>query len=297
RKEDDRPVRVDVVRVLESTLRMAWNEVRHRARLRRDYSSVPPVIGTDSRLGQVFLNLVVNAAQAFEEGHADTNEICVSTRQEGERVVVEIADTGPGLPAQVQRRLFDPFVTTKAAGVGTGLGLSICHRIVTELGGTIGVTSAPRRGTTFRIELLAASDAEQESVSGADALPGRSGRRGSVLVIDDEPAIGRAVRRVLGRDHDVVSVTSGAAGLARIAAGERFDLILCDVMMPEMMGVEVHAALAKSTPDQAAKLVFLTGGIFAPDAQKYLDAGSLARLEKPFDPRPLRAFVEERLRT
>jgi len=118
RAEDDRRAPVDTRRVLESTLRMAWNEIRHRARLVKLYGAVPPVEANESRLGQVFLNLIVNAAQAIPEGHAEANEIRVATRLGPTGgVVVEIADSGCGMPPEVLRRIFTPFYTTKPVGV------------------------------------------------------------------------------------------------------------------------------------------------------------------------------------
>src|SRR5688572_4589382 len=122
---------VDVHTVIDSSIRMAHNEIRHHARLVKVYGEVPLVEGNEARLSQVFLNLLVNAAHAVPEGHIDQNEIRVETRLLGEdRVVVEVRDTGTGIPAHALPRIFDPFFTTKPIGVGTGLGLAICHRIV-----------------------------------------------------------------------------------------------------------------------------------------------------------------------
>ncbi|MFL5351902.1 ATP-binding protein [Archangium sp.] len=144
---------VDVRAVLDSCVSMAWSEIRHRARLEKDYGEVPPVSANESRLGQLFLNLLVNAAQAIPHGDAKTNEIHLSTRHEDGHVVVAVRDTGMGIPSENLGRLFDPFFTTKPVGVGTGLGLSICHGIVTAMGGRIAVHSEPGQGTTFRVFL------------------------------------------------------------------------------------------------------------------------------------------------
>ncbi|HEY6722534.1 MAG TPA: ATP-binding protein, partial [Polyangiaceae bacterium] len=127
---------VDVHRVIDSSLRMAHNEIRHHARVVKVYGQVPLVEGNEARLSQVFLNLLVNAAHAVRDGQVDRNEIRVETKLRGaERVVVEVRDTGAGIAAHALPRIFDPFFTTKPIGVGTGLGLAICHRIVTALGG------------------------------------------------------------------------------------------------------------------------------------------------------------------
>jgi two-component system, NtrC family, sensor kinase len=120
---------VDVQRVLESSLRMAWNEIRHRARLVKEYSNVPAVEANEARLGQVFLNLIVNAAQAIREGDAEHNQIRVTTwLDERGWVVTEVRDSGMGIPPENLQRIFDAFFTTKPVGVGTGLGLSLQAR-------------------------------------------------------------------------------------------------------------------------------------------------------------------------
>ena len=296
RSEDERRGRVDAEKVMESTLRMASNEIRHRARLVRDYQrGLPPLDASEARLGQVFLNLVVNAAQALPDGRADKNEIRVSIHRDGARARIEIADTGPGIPPDVMTRLFTPFVTTKPAGVGTGLGLSICHRIVTSLGGEIKVDTRLGGGTRFTVWLpFAASD---DDVATTLPIPLRHAtRRGRVLIVDDEPMIARAVQRALAVDHELHAVLRGAEALALIERGERFDVIVCDLMMPEMTGIDVHDAIAAIAPDQARSIIFLTGGAFTPRAREFLDRTDNPHIEKPFDPAFLRALINDRVR-
>jgi signal transduction histidine kinase len=295
RPDEEKKGPVDIRRVVESSLRMAWNEIRHRAQLRKDYGEVPPVQGNEARLGQVFLNLIVNAAQALPEGRADKNEIRVVTRSDGRgQVMVEVHDTGCGIPPTILPRIFDPFFTTKDVGVGTGLGLAICHRIVTGLGGSISVESEVGKGTTFRTILPAAAE---EPAPAVDApAPNTAGRRGRVLVIDDEPTLGLSIRRLLVREHDVSVITSAREGIERIRSGERFDVILCDLMMPEVSGIELHAQLVQLAPQQAERIVFMTGGAFTPRARTFLDHARNPRLEKPFDINNLRAIVESLLR-
>ncbi|MDB4929335.1 MAG: sensor histidine kinase, partial [Myxococcaceae bacterium] len=148
---------VDLQAVMESTLNLAFHEIRHRARLVRDYGPTPLVLANPSRLGQVFLNLLLNAAQAIPLGSAEQNAVGVVTRTgDGGEAVVEVSDTGAGISTGDQRSIFDPFFTTKPVGGGTGLGLSICHGIVSALGGTIEVESALGRGSTFRVTIPAA---------------------------------------------------------------------------------------------------------------------------------------------
>lgn len=287
---------VDVQRIMESSLRMAWNEIRHRARLVKEYGVVPFVEANEARLGQVFLNLIVNAAQAIREGDADHNQIRVITRLgSAESVVVEIRDTGCGIPPENLRRIFDAFFTTKPVGVGTGLGLSICHRIVSGLGGRLEVESQVNKGSVFRVTLpKARSDVEAPRRPSAPVRTAK--RRGRVLVVDDEPMIATAIRRALSLDHDVVTTETAIAALEHILGGDSFDIIVCDLMMPQMTGMDLYHELVERAPEQAARMVFLSGGAFTAAARAFLDDVPNQRLEKPFDTRQLLAMVSDRLR-
>jgi signal transduction histidine kinase len=295
RSDEERRGPVDVVRVIESSVRMAWNEIRHRARLVKELARVPPVDGNEARLGQVFLNLVVNAAQSMPEGQAANNEIRVVTRHdEHGRVVVEVRDTGSGIPDEILSRIFDPFFTTKPIGVGTGLGLAICHRIVTALGGQIEVESQVGKGTVFRtIFPVATGETAEEPSMPAASTPGR---RGKVLVVDDEVALGTAVRRILSAEHEVTAITSAREALGLVTRGERYDVILCDLMMPDVTGMDLHAELLREVPEQAAKVVFMTGGAFTGRAREFLNGVSNPRIEKPFEAVGLKTLVRGMLR-
>jgi signal transduction histidine kinase len=290
RPDDQITSMVDLRRVADSSARMAWNEIRHRARLVKHYDDVPLVQANESRLGQVVLNLLINAAQALPEGHADRDEIRVTTRtSEAGDAILEIADTGCGIPPENLTRIFDPFFTTKPIGVGTGLGLAICHGIVTELGGRMEVESRVGKGTIFRIDLPAAHPSSG-AMKVAD-VASLTGVRARVLIVDDELALGRALRRGLSSRHDVTVLTSGQDALARIADGEHFDAILLDVMMPEMSGMEVYERLHRLAPDQARRIIFLTGGAFSARAREFLDCVPNPRLEKPVETNTLLAVV------
>ena len=281
RPQDEERGAVDVKTVIESSIRMAWNEIRHRAVLVRDYGDVPPVDSNEARLGQVVLNLLVNAAQSVPEGRANRNEIRVVTRRAASgRVVIEVRDTGTGIPKELLTRIFDPFFTTKPVGVGTGLGLSLCHRMVTDLGGEIEVESVVDEGTVFRVTLPVARSEPQRAASPAPVEA--VAHRARVLVVDDELAIGRALSRSLGRHHEVVFLTSSREALTRITAGERFDVIFSDLMMPDVTGMDLYEELLRIAPDQAKRMVFVTGGAFTERACEFLDAVPNARVDKPF---------------
>lgn len=286
---------IDVEKVMESTLRMAWNEVRHRARLVKDYGVTPKVEGSDSRIGQVFLNLIINAAQSIPEGQWETNKITVKTgTDDSGSALIEVIDTGSGMSPDALAHIFQPFFTTKPVGVGTGLGLSICHRIVTDLGGSISVESEVGKGTRFQVRLRPAKTAKL--IRKLTPPLGVAIRPGKVLVVDDEASIGKAVARVLGSEHSVEVMQSAELALKRMAAGERFDVILCDLLMPQMTGMDFHEALLRVDPTQVGKIIFLTGGAFTPRARAFLANIGNQRIEKPFDPIHLRSLINDRIR-
>jgi len=286
---------VDIHRILDSSLRMAWNELKHRARIVRKFEPVPSVHGDESRLGQVFLNLIVNAVQAMEEGHADRNTITISTAVDARgRVEVEVRDTGCGMSQEVLSHVFTPFYTTKPVGVGTGLGLSICSRIVQALGGEITVESEIGKGSCFHIYLPPAQRVESSPRAGRVRRP-IAALSARILVIDDEPIVGTALKRVLGKTNEVVAENSARKALDRIRGGEHFDLILCDLMMPDMTGADFYAEFKELSPTRAGEIVFMTGGAFTPKARTFLASVSNERLEKPFDMATLKKLVHDHL--
>jgi ligand-binding sensor domain-containing protein/signal transduction histidine kinase/CheY-like chemotaxis protein len=452
RPDDEKQGPVELHAVLDSAVKIAMAELRPRAKLVRDYGDVPRVEGNEARLAQVFLNLLINAAQALPEGRAEANEVRLVTRVTSEgTVVAEVRDTGIGIVPEALGRIFDPFYTTKPPGVGTGLGLSLCHAYVTAMGGTISVESEPGRGSVFRVTLRrAAREAEappvlpgQEWRGGREAGPApltardsrsmpalpvreRSGARdsmsmpapsarerspmmaqsmnvgpnpastsgtapgatlrgpeaapdggtprgtapwrgevtatpengtlsskprrspeapaaasgltapaaaprapgagaepasaratsgaaepgsgvgateppradspaparGRVLVVDDDALVSGAIRRTLSRENDVEVLVSARQALTRLTEPEpRYDVVLCDLMMPEMTGMDLFEALVRSAPRVAERVVFITGGAFTASARTFLEKVENARVEKPFDPEALRKLI------
>jgi CheY-like chemotaxis protein/anti-sigma regulatory factor (Ser/Thr protein kinase) len=281
---------VDLRRLAESSIHLAAHELSRRARVVRDLGPVPPVRANEARIGQVLLNLLVNAAQALPEDGAAGHEVRISTRTDAAgRAVVVVSDTGPGIPPELRGRIFEPFFTTKPQGVGTGLGLWISRNIVAAAGGTLEVESVAGAGATFQVVLPPAPAAERCTAPPRAEEPPTPRTR--VLVVDDDALVANSIRRALVRDHEVVVETSARAALARVAGGERFGAIVCDLMMPEMNGMELHAELRRVSPETGARVVFVTGGAYARDAREYLEAVPNPRLEKPFDAESLRAAI------
>jgi len=289
RRRDDEEGPVDVNQLVESAAAMLENEIRHHARLELALEPVPAVMGAEAKLGQVFLNLIQNAAQAIPTGHASDNLVRVSSTSDDRGVVIEVSDTGSGISEDNLQRIFDAFFTTKPVGVGTGLGLALCHREVSALGGRIEVSSEVGKGALFRIVLPPARN-DATATSGPDAVeavePERGRRR--VLFVDDEVEVGRSAQRILGRDHEVKAVTSALDAL-ELVAEESFDIILCDLMMPAMTGMEFFAELERRQPELCSRVVFMSGGVFSPDAQEFVRRHP--HIGKPLSTKTLRDVV------
>jgi PAS domain S-box-containing protein len=294
RPELDSTEPVQIESVLQAAVALVRNEIRHRAQLVKMFERVPDVAGNEARLGQVFLNLLINAVHAIPVGDANKHQIRLAVCAAPGAVVVEISDTGSGIAEADLPRIFEPFFTTKPIGEGTGLGLAICRNIVLSQGGTIDVESQLGRGTTFRVTLPAAEKRAPPRTESAAALLAPAARRLRVLVVDDEPLIGRVVQRCLGREHDVRWVSSGLEALELLLGNRaRFDVVFLDVMMPEMTGIEVCELLAKQKPELLGRVVFLTGGAFTAEARAFLERVPNRQLLKPFEPRALRATAED----
>jgi len=279
--DEEARVPVDVAEMLEACLGVVANELRHRARIVKRIDAVLPVLATHAWLSQVFVHLLLNAAHAIPEGAAATNEITVSARPDGQgRVLIEVKDTGAGIPPELRHRVFDPFFTTKPVGSGSGLGLSIVHGIVTALGGELSLDSEVGRGTTVRVLLPCAP--AQVKVAAQPAADGASTRR-RLLVVEDEPTLARAFQRMLRSSHEVTVALSGREALDQLQKGPPFDAILCDLLMPEMTGMDLHDEIQRSHPGLERKMIFMTGGAFTQRARDFLDGVANPHLVKPFD--------------
>src|SRR5262245_44354637 len=255
-----------------------------------------PCIGADaSQLQQVVVNLLLNAQQALHDTPR-ARHVTLATHYDAARgrVILEVTDTGPGIPTALQTRIFEPFFTTKPVGVGTGLGLSICQGIVESHGGTIRVVSQPGYGAVFRIELpvetvLAPDLLEPEVALSPPTTPT------TILIVDDEIGITRGLARILRRDgHRVDTAGNGRQALALLQAQE-YDLILCDLRMPELDGPGLYRALESDHPDVLPRFIFLTGDTLSPEAEAFLDHVGVPRLTKPFSATEGRHAVRQAL--
>jgi PAS domain S-box-containing protein len=296
RPANERVVAIDLLPAVDSAARIIGARIRERARFVRELSDVPFVRANESQLVQVFLNLLVNAEQALPESPASEQEVGIrtSTTSQGD-ALVEIWDTGSGMSDDTLSRLFTPFFTTKPAGLGTGLGLSICRRIVESFGGEIWPASMKGEGSRFFVRLPAAAEAPVAKVMPKVALLEES-RRGSILLVDDDESVRTVVSRILGPVHELTTAANGAEALRLIKnVASPFDLILCDLEMPRMSGLELYAAVRELSLGLAERIVFLSGGIGGARIEAHLATLPNSNLEKPFHVSELRELVAREL--
>jgi CheY-like chemotaxis protein len=248
----------------------------------RDYRDVPLAAASGPRLGQVALNLVLNAIESMPPRQDPPGELRVRTLvDDSGRVAFEVEDTGAGIAPATIGRIFDPFFTTKPVGSGTGLGLAICHQIVAGFGGEITVRSTLGRGSAFRVALPAAGVVSGVGAPEREPASERVCRR--VLVIDDEPHLVGMIERMLPRpDYEIVSAYNAFESLERLGHDRAYDVVLCDLMMPGMSGMEFYDELRRSVPQLAPRVVFMTGGAFTAAAREFLARVTNRCLEKPF---------------
>jgi PAS domain S-box-containing protein len=292
RRDEDSVTAVSVHDVLDSSINIAMNEIRQRARIERSYADEVLVMANESRLGQVFLNILINAAQAIPPGDSHNQRITVRTAREGDSgVVIEIRDTGTGMNAEVMARIFDPFFTTKPIGVGTGLGLAICRNIVESLGGRIDVTSQPGAGSAFRIWLPATS--QRPARRPDTAPPVLAFRSGRVLIVDDDAHAARALRRHLSH-HDGAIETDGRRAMERFLR-DPFDAVFCEIRMPDFSGLDFYTVVAERQPELVSRIILVCSGPLEQAIEERLETHGIASTSKPYDAGEVRRLVEERL--
>jgi signal transduction histidine kinase/DNA-binding response OmpR family regulator len=292
RIDDDANALSDVNAAVDSALTMLRSELRYRATVERSLRSNQLVRASAARLGQVFLNLLMNAAHALAELHPRRNRLYVRSRDEDGHVIVEIEDNGPGIAPEILPRIFESFFTTKPPELGTGLGLPISLDIVRRVGGDLTAESEPGRGAIFRVRLPAAVGIPQARTKSVSSLKAIQRRR--VLAIDDEALLLKAFQRMLVCHHDIETKLGARDALRCFGQDRQFDVVLCDLQMPDMSGVELYAAVKQQWPELAERFIFITGGAFSAEARRFLEDPNIACINKPFQLRELLELIEAR---
>jgi PAS domain S-box-containing protein len=278
-------------KVVDSAVTLMRNQIRHRARLEIDNRLPPDAAIESGRLAQVLVNLLMNACQAIPEGNVEANLIRVTVASASSTIIIEVSDTGEGIASETIPHLFEPFFTTRKIGEGSGLGLSVSYALVSEVGGTIEVKSAKGTGAMFTVKIPVSKGNSAEFVEPLQT-PSPVVRRLRILVVDDEAPVGRALARYLS-EHEVVLETRAQAGLERLRRGERFDAILTDMMMPEMSGIQFYDHLRRELPELIRRVVFMSGGVFGPEALAFVEREKPVVYEKPLDVQQLLAHLHD----
>ena len=252
-----------------------------------------PVLWADPhQLHQVLVNLIANAHQAMRR-QRKPKRITVTGRHDREagRALIDVADTGSGIPAAIQEKIFEAFFTTKASGEGTGLGLSLCRGIVDEHGGTLTIASSSEDGTTFRLDLpvvtppLVAAEANAVAQAPAPLIPRR------VLIVDDEVALAEVVAEAVERDGHTTRIAVNGAMALEMLSREAFDLIISDTKMPTMDGESFYAELSRVHPRLRERIIFLTGDVMSREKLEFLEGTGAPYLTKPCDLDEIRRTV------
>jgi len=251
---------------------------------------IPPIHADADQLHQVLLNLIINAQHALQDQPVP-RRICVASRYDSARDVIRItvADNGPGIPANLRARVFEPYFTTKPTGVGTGVGLAVSLGIIEAHGGTLTVDCPIEGGAVFSIALPVGSvDAARADAQSTGEL---SANERSILIVDDEPEIRETLAEILiAARHRVVAVSSGREALKRIAE-EHYDVILTDIRMPDLDGRSLYQEIERRWPDLAARVVFVTGDTLGSTLREFAVEGGHPVIEKPFLPSDVRSVV------
>jgi PAS domain S-box-containing protein len=285
---------VDADDVIDSALRMVGSDIKHRATLERRRGDAPKILVNPARLGQVVLNLLVNALHAIEERSAKDSWIRVATgTDEDGAAMIEISDSGVGIAEENIDRIFDPFFTTKRVGVGTGLGLSVSHSMVAAMGGRIEVETQLGTGSTFRVCLPAATadtDGPRESLVDSTALVASC----RLLVVDDDANVAHVMASAL--DHHHVTVARSAQAALALLTKQDFDLVLCDVMMPGKSGPQLFHELIAKRPAYAQRFVLMTGGELSDATKDLARAHDVPCLLKPLSSAAVERTLQKLLR-
>jgi PAS domain S-box-containing protein len=277
--------RVAVGSVIDETMELLNYSMRvDGIEVHLDLERQAPALWADGhQIQQVLINLLTNAQHALREV-PPPRRVTITTRvtPARDRVVIEVSDNGPGIPADLQPRIFESFFTTKAPGEGTGLGLALCKGILEGHGGTLAVESESGRGTLFRLDLpVGAATAGAGEVDAAPAATPVAAHGTSILVVDDEGQVAEMVAELLrGEGHRVQTAADGIEALEKLEHAS-FDLVVSDLRMPRLDGPGLLREARRDHPALAKRFVFMTGDVLAAGTREFLESTQLPFITKP----------------
>jgi PAS domain S-box-containing protein len=266
---------------------LAASNIKVTLQLTRD---LPMTIADPGQLQQVFLNLIINAETEMKIAN-DRGRLSIKTEKINNTIRITFKDTGPGITKENLETIFDPFFTTREVGQGTGLGLSVCHGIVTEHNGRIWAESEPGKGATFIVELPVTTEEKQLELAEPEVEETKKITKAKILVVDDEPVIRQLISQVLGEQGHTVETVDNAAGALKMVKSKRYRLILLDIKMPGMSGVDLYKQFQKIAPSLTKRVVFITGDVMGKRTIAFLDKAKTPYIMKPFDARELKTQI------
>jgi PAS domain S-box-containing protein len=253
-------------------------------------ADLPATVADAGQLQQVFLNLIINAENEMKLTQGE-GILLIKTEMIGDSIRISFQDNGPGIDRKNLTRIFDPFFTTRSVGEGTGLGLSICHGIITEHKGTIWVESEPGKGATFIVELPVVTGIVPEQVIKPEVEEPRKTTGAKILVVDDEPEILKFLSRILkGEGHEVDAVDNARDALEKLG-NKRYRLILVDIKMSGMSGIEFYKQAQKIALSLSRRIMFMSGDVMSKDTEAFLSRTRAPHLTKPFDVKQLKEEI------
>ncbi len=294
RRESEERELVRINDMVKSACHMLASMIRHRATLVKDLGSVPPVMGNRVKLTQIVTNLLMNAIQALPAHRGREERIEVRSALEDRWVVVTVSDTGTGIDDSVKSRIFEPFFTTKPREIGTGIGLSLSAELARQHDGDLRLVETSPDGSTFELRLPATESVRLvRPPPEPRAAPAsiESSRTCRVLLIDDEPNVRKSMMRML-REFDVTAAGSGQEALTMMSERD-FDVVICDLVMPDLDGVDVHDALSSVKPDLLDRVIYTSGGAYTPRTANFVAKNDILFVEKPVHPKRLVRMIEE----
>lgn len=295
RPDDASSMPIDPRALLESVLELVGNELRHRGKLLADLAPVPPIVGNQAGLEQALLNLMIYAARALPEDGQEQHVRVVLRQRDATSVMVEVVASGAPPAPESTLALVDPFHLLGDTEERSDFGLSVCHTIVSAMHGTLEIGPSAEGGTRLALTFPCALEED----SSPDAVtPDRPAServpmaRGRILVVDDDAGVGRVVTQLLQERHEVVWVQRAREARDLLLSGPRYDVVLCDLMMPEYTGAELYELVRSARPGAEHEFVFMTGGACTPQLEQFLARVENARLEKPFTSEALQDLLD-----